>query len=545
MAVPTIDVIPNHTAHPGRELSFYVNAFDADGDTLTFSLINDPPGGAFIDNNSGRFTWTPNSQQLSESPFTLTVQVSDTNADTATRDFTITLTNQGPIIDPIASRTAYVYRQLAFYVNARDPEGDPLTFWLESGPQGAYIDPNSGQFIWTPTTRASYPASVTVYDSNGASVTSPAFTINVVSAPPTLDALPAGLTAHPMRELRFYAVGIDPDGDALTYTLTQGPANSWVDPNSGLFSWTPMWNQWTQGQPNTYTIQITVTDSAGLSTTRQCTITVVNQPPTIAPIPQRTAYAGKQLRFNVNAFDPDGDPLTFSLVNPPAGASIDPNSGLFSWTPPPAPLGAVSFTVRAADSGDASADAQFTVNVVDDAPVLETPPTRTGHPGQETSFYANAYDTNGDTLTFRVTAGPNGVSIDPNSGRFSWTPTWNQLGSHSITIEAVDPSNLTDSKQFTIVVSNQAPIIEAVPSRSVTRGNTLAFYVNASDPDYGDGLSFTLAGNIPAGASIDQNSGLFTWNVPANLPPGAYPITVRVSDSNLYTDASFTITVNA
>ena len=50
--------------------------------------------------------------------------------------------------------------------------------------------------------------------------------------------------------------------------------------------------------------------------------------------------------------DIDGDTLTYSLIGAPAGATIDPATGEFSWTPSEAQgPGVYTFTVSVTDDG--------------------------------------------------------------------------------------------------------------------------------------------------------------------------------------------------
>lgn len=46
----------------------------------------------------------------------------------------------------------------------------------------------------------------------------------------------------------------------------------------------------------------------------------------------QSQFSGNNLDFTVKATDPDGDPLTFSLINAPEGMSIDPATGRIHWT---------------------------------------------------------------------------------------------------------------------------------------------------------------------------------------------------------------------
>ena len=58
-----------------------------------------------------------------------------------------------------------------------------------------------------------------------------------------------------------------------------------------------------------------------------------NQPPVLAPIGNKTIGEGQLLSFTISATDSDGDPLTYSASNLPLGATFDPATRTFSWTP--------------------------------------------------------------------------------------------------------------------------------------------------------------------------------------------------------------------
>ncbi len=60
-----------------------------------------------------------------------------------------------------------------------------------------------------------------------------------------------------------------------------------------------------------------------------------NQPPVLAAISDQSILAGRTLLFTNSASDADipAQALSFSLLNPPAGASVDTTSGVFTWRP--------------------------------------------------------------------------------------------------------------------------------------------------------------------------------------------------------------------
>ena len=78
--------------------------------------------------------------------------------------------------------------------------------------------------------------------------------------------------------------------------------------------------------------------------------------PILDPIGDREVTAGGHLSFVVDATDQDGDALTFSATGLPPGASFDPISREFAWTPGAADVGThsgVRFSVSDAQESDA------------------------------------------------------------------------------------------------------------------------------------------------------------------------------------------------
>jgi len=80
----------------------------------------------------------------------------------------------------------------------------------------------------------------------------------------------------------------------------------------------------------------------------------LNTPPVVPPIADSTLYPGQNLSFTVTATDAEAPPqnISYSIENPPLGASIGQTSGLFSWTPTPSQAPSTNtITIRATDDG--------------------------------------------------------------------------------------------------------------------------------------------------------------------------------------------------
>lgn len=75
--------------------------------------------------------------------------------------------------------------------------------------------------------------------------------------------------------------------------------------------------------------------------------------------------------------------------------------------------------------------------------------------------------------------------------------------------------------------ANRPPVITSTALTTATAGQRYTYDVDAIDPD-NNSLLYSLF-SAPTGMTIDQASGLITWN-PATQPTGNYAVTVNVSD---------------
>ncbi|MEO6183672.1 MAG: M36 family metallopeptidase, partial [Verrucomicrobiota bacterium] len=219
--------------------------------------------------------------------------------------------------------------------------GRAITYSLSNAPLGAVINPTNGIFIWTPS-EAQGPGVYTIIvraSESGGETDDKTFsiTVNEVNTPPSLPPV-VNATITEKDFFMFTANGTDSDlpTNALSYSLVGAPPGANIDSASGVFSWTPTEIQ----GPTTNTIQVLVTDNGlpNLSTNRTFTITVLenNSAPVLSAITNQIIVEGNQLLIT-NVFSDSDLPtnnLTFALEpGAPAGAVVDPATGIFSWTP--------------------------------------------------------------------------------------------------------------------------------------------------------------------------------------------------------------------
>ncbi|MDJ0497436.1 MAG: DUF5011 domain-containing protein, partial [Acidimicrobiia bacterium] len=345
----------------------------------------------------------------------------------------------------------------------------------------------------------SYSVTYDVTDSQGNPAIQVIRTVDVVNVAPTLGAI-ADQTVDELTLATFTATASDPDPtDGLAFGLSGEPSGATIDPVSGVFTWTP-----TEAQgPNSYTFDVVVTDSGAppLADSQTITITVseVNLQPTLNPIPPQTVDEQTVMSFVATAGDPDvpANGLTFILSGAPAGAAIDPATGVFTWIPAEDQgPGIYSFDVQVSDNGaPVLSDTQpvtITVNEVNTAPVVTDPGPQTDAEADTVSLpiAASDGDVPANVLTYSAAGLPDGLSIDPVSGLISGTIDYsaNAGSPFSVTVAATDDGTPTRTGQTTFVWTvndtNRPPVaVDDVAVVDEDTPVTIDVVANDSDPD--------------------------------------------------------------
>jgi len=347
---PVITSTPVTTATAETAYAYDVEATDANSDPLAYSLAIGPTG-MTIDSGSGMINWTPSTVQVGD--HTVKIKVSDGKIDVF-QEYTLTVSsppNHAPVITSVAITTATTETPYAYDVNATDADLDALTYSLEIFPAGMTINSVSGEINWTPTLAQLGNHTVKVQVSDGTDTVFQEFTVAVSLPPnnaPVITSLP--ITTAIAGDIYGYDLNAtDADsGDTLTYGVEIGPTGLAINFSTGLVSWVP-----DVTQVGDHTVKLKVTDGE-VEVFQEYTITVSLPPPNMAPDiisePVRTATAEIEFTYTVNADDPEGDSLTYSLITYPTGMSIDSVTGKITWTPSTAQVGNHKVEVQVTDS---------------------------------------------------------------------------------------------------------------------------------------------------------------------------------------------------
>src|SRR3989338_435351 len=461
-----------------------------------------------------------------------------------------------PVLDTIADQNVNEGSALSFTLHATDPDGDTLSYSMVNPPAkvpAGALNAASGLFTWTPgyDDAGSYALTFKADDGKGLSDTKGCtITVNNLNRAPVISAGPtpdhASINVNQTSQVTVTAS--DPDGSALTYTWS---ATGGTISGSGALV--------TYSAPNaagSYTITVAVSDPQGLSATGTGVITVApqpNRPPVLDTIADQNVNEGSALSFTLHATDPDGDTLSYSMVNPPAkvpAGALNGASGLFTWTPGYDDAGSYALTFKA-DDGKGLSDTKgctITVNNLNRAQVISAGPTpdhASINVNQTSQVTVTASDPDGSALTYTWSATGGTIS---GSGALVTYSAPNAAGSYTITVAVSDPQGLSATGTGVITVApqpNRPPVLDTIADQNVNEGSALSFTLHATDPD-GDTLSYSMVNppaKVPAGA-LNAASGLFTWT-PGYDDAGSYALTFKADDGKGLSDTKgCTITVN-
>jgi hypothetical protein len=544
---PTITGSPATRVNAGTAYSFTPTASDANGNSLTFSIVNKPSWATFS-TATGKLDGTPAASDAGLYA-NIRISVSDGQDTANLAAFAITV-NRVPTISGSPGTQATIGSLYSFTPAASDPDGDTLTFSISNKPSWATFSTSTGKLEGTPPTGAANATGIviSVSDGKGGTAALPAFGITVGTAnrAPTITGTP--LTSIAVGSLySFTPQASDPDGDTLTFSINANkPSWATFSTSTGKLEGTPP-----AGALGANGIVISVSDGKGGTASLAAFAIVVvglNAPPTISGTPPTSATVGTAYSFVPTASDPDQDALTFAIVNKPAWASFSTSSGALSGTPPAGASGANNVVISVSDGKGGSASLpSFNIAMANRAPTISGTPSTTVTAGASYAFQPAGNDPDGDTLTYSIGASkPSWATFTPSTGRLAGTPAAADAGTTSnIVISVSDGRGGTATlAAFAVTVTNSAPTISGSPATSANAGSQYTFTPTASDPDPNPSLTFSIA-NKPSWATFSTSTGRLQGTPAATDAGSSFAnITISVSDGKASASlAAFTITV--
>ena len=558
---PVITSTPVLSATVGQVYYAYnVQGSDPDNDPLSWSLTT-APAGMSINGVTGTIRWTPLATQVGSQA--VTVRLVDNFGGVATQSFTVTVrgVNLPPVITstPVTTTPPGTY---TYAVQASDADGDALTYAVSGLTPGTTVSA-AGLITGTKMQLGTYTVTVTVSDRSAGDplllTATQTYTLTVagVNHPPLITSQPP-VTAVVGAAYQYQVAGSDPDtGETLTYSLsTDVPSGFTSQPGisstSGLVSWTsPQLNG--GNNPSYYHFTVTLSDGTYQAVQSYTLKVGTNSTPTITSAAVKTVTAGLAYRYDVQANDADGDPLTYALSGMPAGMTIDGN-GRITWSPGIPQIGTYNgITVTVTDPFGAAATQTYNLTVTADTtpPTIElqiSPSSSATAPlpvGTLVTFLVFASDNVGVT-SLKLTVGTTNVPLD-SKGQAQMTMT--TAGNFTVTAVAGDAAgNTTTAPLQTVYVNNPSgtpPTIQlgtGYPAAdAIITAPTAAFGATVSDDHLGvkydlwaipfDGSPSKLIST--SNGFVSTSSLTFSTTLdPTLLANGDYTLDLRATDAD-------------
>ena len=487
-------------------------ANDPDGNIARYTLISGPNAGSLTFNPDGSYSFNPGSDfddlaVGTTRQVTFSYNATDSSgavSPAATVTITVTGGNDAPLSTDL-NLTTGEDTPVNGAISAIDPESDPLSYSVTGSPANGTVvlNPSTGTFVYTPNVNYNGSDSfvVTISDGNGGTTTSNV----VIDVTPDNDAPTAtdlSLTTDEDAPVDGAISTSDPDGDALSYTITGNPAQGTValNPATGTFTYTP-----NMGYNGSDSFVVTISDGNGGSTTSKVTIGV--NPVNDAPVANAdsinvtegggaTTLVGGATSVLANDTDAELDPLTAILVSGPANGTLTLNAdGTFSYLHNGSETTTDSFTYKVNDGTEDGNVVTVNINVtpVNDAPITIADKIKVAEGGMATvlditgatSILTNDTDEENNALTAVLVTGPAHGTLTLNAnGTFNYTHNGSETTSDSFTYRANDGTSNGNivTVQIEITPVNDAPIA-INDTANVNEGSSVAVAVRANDSD--------------------------------------------------------------
>ena len=542
------------TTNEDTTVTITLSGTDADGDSLTFSIVSGPLNGTLgpivpTGPTTATVNYTPNLNFNGADAFVYQANDGNGGTDNATVTITVNAVNDppsflaGPTVSVLEDSGPQTYANWATSISAgpADESGQTVTFTVTNDNNALFaVQPalsSNGTLTFTPATNATGSATITVVaqdnggTANGGNDTSAAqtssITVNAVNDEPSFTAganqtvyedagaqsvagWATGISAGPNEGSQTVSFVLSNDNNAL---FSAQPAVS----SSGTLTYTPAANA-----NGTATVTIYAQDNGGTanggddtsaSQTFTITVNAVNDAPSftsggnVTVLEDSGAYtAAWATSISAGPADESGQTVSFSASND--------NNALFAAQPAIDASGNLTFTTAANASGSAT----VTVTLSDNG--------GTANGGADTSApqtFTITINVVNDEPSF--TAGGN-VTVNEDSGAYSaaWASAISagpNEGSQTVTFVVANDNNSLFSSQPAISASG---VLTFTPAANANGSATVTVYLtdDGGTANGGDDTSASVTFTITVNAVNDAPSFVSGGDVSVNEDSGAY-----------------------
>jgi hypothetical protein len=406
------------------------------------------PPGITLNSSSGVLSGMP----VAAGSFPFTIQVADSAAVTASRDYALTVAAGLTITTPTQLSSGALYTPYLATLTATGGK-TPYMWSLASGslPAGLTINAGAGIISGTPTAGGNFSFVVQVADS-AAATASRAMTLAITSS--LTIASTSQLAAGTVGGTYSHTLTVTGGTAPYTWSITSGqlPASLTLNSSTGVISGT-------LSAAGSFSFTVQVSDSTGQAATQALTLTVAATLGITSETALPNGSAGSSYSFTLAASGGTPPYVTWAVTSGflPAGLSLDAATGTISGTPSLAAT--FSFTVQVRDTAGKTATKALVLTI---APAALAITTGSALPsGVYGTAYAQTLQATGGAppYAWSLSSGalPEGLTLEAGGG-ITGTPAAVQAA--AFTVQVTDSARKTATKSFTLAID--PPLAPAV-----------------------------------------------------------------------------------
>lgn len=297
-----------------------------------------------------------------------------------------------------------------------------------------------------------------------------------------------------------------------------------------------------------YVLRLTATDTAFTSGDDVLiTVNRENHPP-VANSLSVTNLEDTPIDLVLTGSDPDGDPLTASVVQHPQFGALTGTPPNLRYTPAADYFGPDSFTFKVTDGALESGIATVSITVlpVNDAPVAEGQSLSTPEDTSLTITLTGS-DVDNSVLTFAIVGQPTNGTLAGAGTAWTYTPASDFHGLDSLSFKANDGSLDSPATNIliTVISVNDVPLVNAGADRAISLPISNLTLVGSVIDDFYTPLLLTTWSKVSGPGDVIFTDAAATNTDAAFSASGTYVLRLTADDGFLSAFDELTVTVNA
>lgn len=506
-----------------------VDAFDEDGDILTYNF-SEPL------NASG--LWQTDYGDAGE--YLITITVSDGLSSTSQQVLLkVNPVNHPPEIEPIGDMTIKEGATVKIEPTVLDDDNDNLLISIS--------EPIGDDGIWKtgPDDAGNYKVIISASDGEHTTETSFELTVLDINWAPEIELYSPEddiIYIDEGQDIKFSVDAKDPDKDTLQY--------SWLFDNIKAGSDNTYLYKSDYDSAGTHNVELEVSDNKEIVKQKWIIIVEnINRPPVLSDIKDIKVKEGETVKIDFSAEDPDRDDIIYKISDPLGNDKI--------WETGYDDAGVYDINVTISDGElTTSQTVRVTVENVDRPPLFKKIGNVQANEGEKLIVPLEAYDPDGDDITFLSGPLPGGAEIIGD--RLEYTPGYDVIqkpdnffnnmlnalhldglyykSSKDFVITlSVSSNNVSTSQdvKITIFNTNRPPMIMGDSNIVINENGVVRIKDRIVDPD-NDRVSFSATEPL-------NKKGIWKTDYDSQ---GIYPITVHASDGKLTSSRELNIIIN-